>query len=73
MVTLTRLEYIVLVELISASGQVASKDELRVAVGDWEGSRSRSTDSLIHRLRQKVGDGVGAMIATSAEWDSAGE
>ncbi|MGC0363855.1 rhodanese-related sulfurtransferase [Rhodococcus sp. 27YEA15] len=63
-VALTRLEYIVLSELIGASGRVATKDELKVAVGDWEGSRSRSIDSLIHRLRHKLGDSAGSMIVT---------
>ncbi|MDV6271470.1 winged helix-turn-helix domain-containing protein [Rhodococcus globerulus] len=63
-VSLTRLEYIVLTELISASGRVATKNELKVAVGDWEGSRSRSIDSLIHRLRHKLGDSAGSTIVT---------
>ncbi|MFE5645011.1 winged helix-turn-helix domain-containing protein [Rhodococcus sp. NPDC056516] len=63
-VSLTRLEYIVLAELISASGRVATKDELKVAVGDWEGSPSRSIDSLIHRLRHKLGDSAGSIIVT---------
>ncbi|MFE4455888.1 winged helix-turn-helix domain-containing protein, partial [Nocardia tengchongensis] len=63
-ITLTQLEYIALVELINASGRVATKDELRVALGDWAGSRSRSVDSLIHRLRHKLGDEVGATIVT---------
>ncbi|MDV6271211.1 winged helix-turn-helix domain-containing protein [Rhodococcus globerulus] len=63
-VSLTRREYIVLSKLISASGRVTTKDELKVALGNWEGSRSRSVDSLIYRLRHKLGDASGSMIVT---------
>lgn len=63
-IVLSRLEFIALAELLCASGRVVTKEELRAAVGDWEGSRSRSIDSLIHRLRGKLGVRIGSMITT---------
>lgn len=54
-IALSRLETLVLGELLQASGRLVTRDELRELVGDWEGSRSRSVDSIIFRIRRKLG------------------
>lgn len=54
-ISLTRLEYRLLDELLRANGRVVTRDELRSSIGDWPGSRSRSVDLHIHRIRRKLG------------------
>jgi len=54
-VPLTRLEYRLLDTLLRASGRVVTREELRSSIGDWPGSRSRSVDLHIHRIRRKLG------------------
>jgi rhodanese-related sulfurtransferase/DNA-binding winged helix-turn-helix (wHTH) protein len=65
-VALTRLEYRLMDELLRANGRVVSRDELRSAIGDWPGSRSRSVDLHIHRIRRKLGPSAARLLAT--EW-----
>jgi rhodanese-related sulfurtransferase/DNA-binding winged helix-turn-helix (wHTH) protein len=65
-VPLTRLEYRVLDELLRADGRVVTRDELRASIGDWPGSRSRSVDLHIHRIRRKLGPRAAALLVT--EW-----
>jgi rhodanese-related sulfurtransferase/DNA-binding winged helix-turn-helix (wHTH) protein len=65
-VPLTRLEYRVLDELLRADGRVVTREELRASIGDWPGSRSRSVDLHIHRIRRKLGPRAAALLAT--EW-----
>jgi rhodanese-related sulfurtransferase/DNA-binding winged helix-turn-helix (wHTH) protein len=63
---LTRLEYRVMDELLRANGRVVTRDELRSSIGDWPGSRSRSVDLHIHRIRRKLGPHAAALLTT--EW-----
>lgn len=65
-VPLTRLEYRLLDELLRADGRVVTREELRSSIGDWPGSRSRSVDLHIHRIRRKLGPRAAALLAT--EW-----
>lgn len=65
-IPLTRLEYRLLDELMRADGRVVTRDELRSSIGDWPGSRSRSVDLHIHRIRRKLGPRAAALLAT--EW-----
>lgn len=65
-VPLTRLEYRLLDELMRAHGRVVTREELRSSIGDWPGSRSRSVDLHIHRIRRKLGPRAAALLAT--EW-----
>jgi DNA-binding winged helix-turn-helix (wHTH) protein len=65
-VPLTRLEYRLLDELLRANGRVVTREELRSSIGDWPGSRSRSVDLHIHRIRRKLGPRAAALLAT--EW-----
>ncbi len=65
-VSLTRLEYRLLDELLRANGRVVTRDELRSSIGDWPGSRSRSVDLHIHRIRRKLGPRAAALLTT--EW-----
>ena len=62
-VALTRLEYRLLDELLRAGGRVVTREELRSSIGDWPGSRSRSVDLHIHRIRRKLGVRAG-LLAT---------
>lgn len=64
-IPLTRLEYRLLDELLRANGRVVTRDELRSSIGDWPGSRSRSVDLHIHRIRRKLGTRA-ALLTT--EW-----
>lgn len=54
-IPVTRLEYRLLDELLRADGRVVTREELRSSIGDWPGSRSRSVDLHIHRIRRKLG------------------
>jgi DNA-binding response OmpR family regulator len=65
-VPLTRLEYRLLNELMRANGRVVTREELRSSIGDWPGSRSRSVDLHIHRIRRKLGPRAASLLAT--EW-----
>jgi len=65
-ISLTRLEYRLLDELLRANGRVVTRDELRSSIGDWPGSRSRSVDLHIHRIRRKLGPRAAALLTT--EW-----
>ncbi len=65
-VALTRLEYRVMDELLRANGRVVTRDELRSSIGDWPGSRSRSVDLHIHRIRRKLGPRAAVLLST--EW-----
>jgi rhodanese-related sulfurtransferase/DNA-binding winged helix-turn-helix (wHTH) protein len=65
-VPLTRLEYRLMDELLRANGRVVTRDELRSSIGDWPGSRSRSVDLHIHRIRRKLGPRAAALLST--EW-----
>ena len=65
-ILLTRLEYRLLDELLRANGRVVTRDELRSSIGDWPGSRSRSVDLHIHRIRRKLGPRAAALLTT--EW-----
>jgi rhodanese-related sulfurtransferase/DNA-binding winged helix-turn-helix (wHTH) protein len=65
-VALTRLEYRLMDELLRANGRVVTREELRSSIGDWPGSRSRSVDLHIHRIRRKLGPSAAALLAT--EW-----
>jgi rhodanese-related sulfurtransferase/DNA-binding winged helix-turn-helix (wHTH) protein len=65
-ITLTRLEFRLLDELLRANGRVVTRDELRGSIGDWPGSRSRSVDLHIHRIRRKLGPRAAALLTT--EW-----
>lgn len=65
-VPLTRLEYRLLDELMRANGRVVTREELRSSIGDWPGSRSRSVDLHIHRIRRKLGPRAAVLLAT--EW-----
>ena len=65
-IPLTRLEYRLLDELMRADGRVVTREELRSSIGDWPGSRSRSVDLHIHRIRRKLGPRAAALLAT--EW-----
>jgi len=65
-IPLTRLEYRLLDELLRANGRVVTRDELRSSIGDWPGSRSRSVDLHIHRIRRKLGPRAAALLTT--EW-----
>lgn len=63
-IPLTRLEYRLLDELLRANGRVVTRDELRSSIGDWPGSRSRSVDLHIHRIRRKLGPRAAALLTT---------
>lgn len=65
-ISLTRLEFRLLGELLRANGRVVTRDELRSSIGDWPGSRSRSVDLHIHRIRRKLGPRAAALLTT--EW-----
>ena len=65
-VALTRLEYRLMDELLRANGRVVARDELRSSIGDWPGSRSRSVDLHIHRIRRKLGPHAAGLLTT--EW-----
>jgi rhodanese-related sulfurtransferase/DNA-binding winged helix-turn-helix (wHTH) protein len=65
-IPLTRLEYRLLDELMRANGRVVTREELRSSIGDWPGSRSRSVDLHIHRIRRKLGPRAAALLTT--EW-----
>jgi rhodanese-related sulfurtransferase/DNA-binding winged helix-turn-helix (wHTH) protein len=62
-IPLTRLEYRLVDQLLRANGRVVTRDELRSSIGDWPGSRSRSVDLHIHRIRRKLGARSG-LLAT---------
>ncbi len=64
-IAVTRLEYRLLDELLRADGRVVTREELRSSIGDWPGSRSRSVDLHIHRIRRKLGPRA-ALLET--EW-----
>ncbi|QMU69998.1 helix-turn-helix domain-containing protein [Streptacidiphilus sp. P02-A3a] len=40
------------------------REELRVGIGDWSGSRSRSVDLHVHRIRRKLGPRAAALLTT---------
>ncbi|MGW6356813.1 winged helix-turn-helix domain-containing protein [Streptomyces sp. NPDC055092] len=65
-VPLTRLEFKVMATLLRASGGVVSREQLRADIGDWAGSRSRSVDLHVHRIRRKLGRELAASLTT--EW-----
>jgi rhodanese-related sulfurtransferase/DNA-binding winged helix-turn-helix (wHTH) protein len=63
-VPLTRLEFKVMATLLRASGGVVSREQLRADIGDWAGSRSRSVDLHVHRIRRKLGRELAASLTT---------
>ena len=63
-VPLTRLEFRLLSELLRGNGRVVSREELRASIGDWSGSRSRSVDLHMHRIRRKL-EPQAAMLLTT--------
>jgi rhodanese-related sulfurtransferase len=65
-VPLTRLEFRVMGELLRAGGRVVSRQELRASIGDWRGSRSRSVDLHVHRIRRKLPPAAADLLTT--EW-----
>ena len=65
-VPLTRLEFRLVGELLRAGGRVVSREELRASIGDWPGSRSRSVDLHVHRIRRKLGPRAAGLLTT--EW-----
>ncbi len=66
LVPLTRLEFRLVGELLRANGRVVSREELRASMGDWPGSRSRSVDLHVHRIRRKLGPHAAGLLTT--EW-----
>jgi rhodanese-related sulfurtransferase len=65
-VPLTRLEFRLVSELLRAGGRVVPREELRASIGDWPGSRSRSVDLHVHRIRRKLGPRAAGLLTT--EW-----
>jgi rhodanese-related sulfurtransferase/DNA-binding winged helix-turn-helix (wHTH) protein len=63
-VALTRLEFRLMDELLRAGGRAVTREELRSSIGDWPGSRSRSVDLHIHRIRRKLGPGAATLLAS---------
>jgi len=39
-------------------------EELRASIGDWSGSRSRSVDLHVHRIRRKLGPRAASLLTT---------
>ncbi|MFD4530267.1 winged helix-turn-helix domain-containing protein [Streptomyces sp. NPDC058470] len=65
-VSLTPLEFRLLAALLRSNGRVVSREDLRAGLGEWAGSRSRSVDLHIHRIRRKLGPRGAALLTT--EW-----
>jgi rhodanese-related sulfurtransferase len=63
-VPLTPLEFRLVSELLRSNGRVVSREELRASIGDWSGSRSRSVDLHMHRIRRKL-EPQAAMLLTT--------
>jgi rhodanese-related sulfurtransferase/DNA-binding winged helix-turn-helix (wHTH) protein len=63
-VLLTPLEFRLVTELLRSNGRVVAREELRASIGDWSGSRSRSVDLHVHRIRRKLGPGAAALLTT---------
>jgi len=65
-VALTPLEFRLLTALVRGNGRVISREDLRTGLGEWAGSRSRSVDLHIHRIRRKLGPRAAGLLTT--EW-----
>jgi len=63
-VLLTPLEFRLVTELLRSNGRVVPREELRASIGDWSGSRSRSVDLHVHRIRRKLGPRAAALLTT---------
>jgi rhodanese-related sulfurtransferase len=63
-VALTRLEFRLVTELLRGNGRVVSRAELRASIGDRSGSRSRSVDVHMHRIRRKLEPHAPALLTT---------
>jgi DNA-binding response OmpR family regulator len=63
-VSLTPLEFRLLTTLLRGNGRVVSRDDLRAGLGEWAGSRSRSVDLHIHRIRRKLGPRAAELLTT---------
>ncbi|WP_328916895.1 MULTISPECIES: winged helix-turn-helix domain-containing protein [unclassified Streptomyces] len=63
-VPLTRLEFRLISELLRSNGRVVSREELRASIGDWSGSRSRSVDLHVHRIRRKLEPHAATLLTT---------
>ncbi|MFF4258674.1 winged helix-turn-helix domain-containing protein [Streptomyces sp. NPDC001663] len=63
-VALTPLEFRLLTALLRGNGRVIRREDLRAGLGEWAGSRSRSVDLHIHRIRRKLGPRAAALLTT---------
>ncbi|MGY5011794.1 winged helix-turn-helix domain-containing protein [Streptomyces sp. 900105755] len=63
-VALTPLEFRLLTALLRGNGRVITREDLRSGLGEWAGSRSRSVDLHIHRIRRKLGPRAAALLTT---------
>ncbi|MFC1413134.1 winged helix-turn-helix domain-containing protein [Streptacidiphilus sp. N1-12] len=63
-VALTPLEFRLVSELLRSNGRVVTRDELRSSIGDWSGSRSRSVDLHMHRIRRKLEPCAAGLLTT---------
>ncbi|MFC4030015.1 winged helix-turn-helix domain-containing protein [Streptomyces polygonati] len=63
-IPLTRLEFRLVSELLRGNGRVVSRAELRASIGEWAGSRSRSVDLHMHRIRRKLEPHTTTLLTT---------
>lgn len=63
-ISLTRLEFRLVSELLRSNGRVVSRAELRASIGEWSGSRSRSVDLHMHRIRRKLEPHATTLLTT---------
>ncbi|MFQ3555186.1 winged helix-turn-helix domain-containing protein [Streptomyces gramineus] len=63
-IALTPLEFRLLTALLRGNGRVITREDLRSGLGEWAGSRSRSVDLHIHRIRRKLGPRAAALLTT---------
>ncbi|MFD8217312.1 winged helix-turn-helix domain-containing protein [Streptomyces sp. NPDC059697] len=63
-VALTPLELRLHCALLRGNRRVIPREDLRAGLGEWAGSRSRSVDLHIHRIRRKLGPRAAALLTT---------
>ncbi|MFI6017412.1 winged helix-turn-helix domain-containing protein [Streptomyces sp. NPDC051287] len=63
-IALTPLEFRLLTALLRGNGRVITREDLRSGLGEWAGSRSRSVDLHVHRIRRKLGPRAAALLTT---------